>query len=280
MKTWQRGLAASFAVLIAGCGLDGGIKPLQSAIEGEITFVGAWPDSLVEVRVVAYADYPPAKFTDLTAWSDPLPIGESSVHYRVSLPPGEYALVVLVGRYTGRGWTPLEEFNPSGRAIPDTVRLADRKSLLTGVDFTVTFTAAVSGISGRIIFANAWPDTISSIRVGALYGQMTDPRTPPITFADIEHLSRVFVKDDTSYVYSIELPPGTYRTIGVAWMSYRTTGEPEAWDNLTDVFKLPTRPVLGVYSKDNSLVPDSVVVEPNVWIPNLDITVDFTWTRM
>ena len=276
MRTTSTTLAALVALVLVSCGLDGGIKPLESAIEGKITFVGEWPDSLVELRVVTYEDYPPAEFTDLSTWSDPLTLGQSEISYTMPVPPGQYALVAVAGRYEDAGWTALAQFSTSG-TFPDTVRLADRVSVAGGVDFVVSFSSSRSGITGRLIFANAWPDTVSSIRVGALANSMTNPPYPTIVLSDINNLSDVFTRDDTSYVYSIPLAPGVYRTIAAAWMDYDATGQPADW-GLLNAQKLLHRPILGVYSASDpgSLAADSVVVEQDRWITGVDITLDFS----
>lgn len=292
-RVWLCGMVASLVLLASGCGLDGGIEPLRSAVEGKITFLGIPPDSLVELRVVAFQEYDPATFkiTDLTAWSEPLTLERSPVEYDFPLPPGRYELILLAGRYAHSGWMPLAQYNPDQLPIPQPIVLLNRTSIKRGVDFSLRFFGTTSGITGRIIFANPWPDTVSSVRIGALYGRMTDPKDPPITFEDIAHLSRTFVKGDTailytptdtSITYSIELPPDTYRTIGVAWMTYYPDGTPESWTNFADIFKLRggQRAVLGVYNQTGPLVPDSVVVEPNLWVTGIDIVVDFDRTKL
>jgi hypothetical protein len=267
-------------LLVAGCGLDGGIKPLESEIRGTITFVGNWPDSLVEVRVVTYDQYPPASFTDLTMWSNPLPTGLASFGYRMQVPPGEYALVALTGRYAGGGWIPLADYRTTGGAFPDTVIVAGRESVVTGVDFTVSFVSSASGITGRIIFANPWPDTVSSIRVAALTNVMTNPPYPALSLQDINNLGPVVTKNDTSLAYAIPLAPGTYRTIACAWMAYDNQGKPEDWE--LNVLRLLSRPLLGVYSQTapGSLSADSIVVKQNEWINGADITIDFDRTGL
>lgn len=292
--TWLYGATAGLLVLGAGCGLDGGIQPLRSGIEGTITYLGIPPDSLVELRVVAFEQYDPATFkiTDLTAWSDPIPLERSPIEYFFPLPPGRYRAILLAGRFDPGGWMPLEEYKDLDQSpAPLPVDLPRRTSVQRNVNFRHLFYGSESGISGRLIFANPWPDTVSSIRIGALYAQMTDPKDPPITVEDIEHLSRTYAKGDTDIVYSltdtsityrIELPPNTYRTVGIAWMTYYPNGTPESWTNITDIFKLRGggRAVLGVYNQDGSLVPDSVVVEPNLWLTDIDIVIDFSRTKL
>jgi len=282
----RRFVPIALALWALSCGLDGGLKPLSSGIEGEATFSGPWPDSLVEVRVVAYADYPPASFTELIAWSDPLPIGQTAVHYSVDLPPGEYAMLVIAGRYIGAGWIPLADYNPDGDDEPEPVTLADRASVVRGVDFAIVFSSG-AGISGKIVLATAWDDTVSSIRVGALANSMTNPpRPPPFTAADIGNVSAAYTIDDLSALgdtvaYSIFLPPGVYRTVGVTWMGYASGGAPESWSSAADIIKILARPVLGVYSSDpGSLQADSVVVEPGVMQEGIDVVVDFSRAGM
>ncbi len=266
--------AAIVVCLAAACGLDGGLKPLESRIEGSITFIGEWPDNLAEVRVVTYEDYPPAAFSELSAWSDPLPLGGDRIDYQMPLPPGQYALAVVAGRFLDTGWTPLSEYNTGG-VYPDTIRLATRRAVYRHVDFDVQFVSGTGGISGRIIFDSEWSDTVSTIRVGALRNAMTNPPYPDVIFSDVNNLSESFSQHSESYDYSIALAPGTYGTVAVSWMSYDAHGNPEDW--VANGLKILTRPVLGVHSAANpgSLLADSVVVRADEWTTGVDVHVDF-----
>ena len=268
-------LAVTLVAAVAGCGLDGGLKPLESRIEGSISFAGEWPDDLAEIRVVTYEDYPPAAFSDLVAWSDPLPMGVAQLDYQMPLPPGRYALAVVAGRFLDTGWTPLSEYNTAG-TVPDTIMLATRRAVYRHVDFDVQFISGEGGISGRIILLTPWVDTVSTIRVGALRNAMTDPPYPNVIFSDVNNLSGSFSRASESYDYSIPLAPGVYRTVAVSWMSYDASGNAEDW--VANGLKILTRPVLGVYSVSDpgSLSADSVVVAPDTWLTGVDVYVDFT----
>ena len=276
----QRVLAAALVVAACqGCVLDSRSEKVTSGAQGTVAFVGQWPDSLVEVRAAAFRTYPPADFNVPVAWSDPLLLGVSEADYLLPLVPGEYAVVVVSGRFAGQSWTLLSEYSLAGSTVPDTVCIAG-DSIVPGIDVVVTFGSAGSGISGELLFRNAWDDTVASLRVGALIARMTDPLSPPITLADVDRVSQVFTRTDTSFAYRIPLPPGIYRTVGVVWMGYGPSGEPDDWLETMNVLKLLSRPVLGVYGGDDSLVPDSVVVHRNQWVKGVEVVVDFARARM
>ena len=277
-----RAITTCLAALVAaltGCGLDGGLKPLESNIRGQIVISGAVPEELQELRVVVFECYP-APFSELTVWSDPLPLGVSTIDYTLPVPPGEYALVALAGRRSDTGWAPLVVFNPTGGSAPDTVRVSDRTTSVIGVDFAVVFSSGQSGIRGTLTFVGAWPDTVSSIRVGALSNPLANPPYPSLSLADIPNLSTPFTRDSTSFAYAIPLVPRTYPVIAVSWMSYDASGNPEDW--AASVLKLFERPLLGVYAPANPalLAPEPVAVPDGAWVEGVDIVVDFGRTSL
>lgn len=106
----MRPTAAILAILLAGvpgCRIDHGIEPRTSAwsgIEGTVVFEGGWLAEIEEVRIAVFRTYPPHEFSDLSGFSDPLPLGVSRTPYRVLLLPGVYGWVIAAGRRAGEPW--------------------------------------------------------------------------------------------------------------------------------------------------------------------------------
>lgn len=93
-------LTVASALAIPSCSLDHGLGPTVQGIRGTVHFVGTWPDSILEVRVAVFEDYPVESFLDLSGFSDPLPLLSDSAAYEVELPPGDYHFVAAVCRAT------------------------------------------------------------------------------------------------------------------------------------------------------------------------------------
>jgi hypothetical protein len=88
-------LGILMAVVVVSCSPDHGLGPTVQGIRGTVRFQGAWPEDLVEVRVVVFETYPPASFFDLSGYSDPIPLLSDSATYGVELAPGEYGFVAV-----------------------------------------------------------------------------------------------------------------------------------------------------------------------------------------
>lgn len=93
-------------IIAAGCykghGLDP--EPPPEGIQGRVEFIGAWPDSTKEVRVVVLKEYPfdispddifNFVLNNIVKYSDPIPQGLGYYNYSLKLPPGEYGWILV-----------------------------------------------------------------------------------------------------------------------------------------------------------------------------------------
>jgi hypothetical protein len=74
------------------------LGPSDQGIRGTAHFGGAWPDSILEVRVAVFETYPVESFFDLSGYSDSIPLACDSCAYEVRLPAGQYGIVAVVCR--------------------------------------------------------------------------------------------------------------------------------------------------------------------------------------
>jgi hypothetical protein len=154
-SAFRVGLAvAGLIVLCAGCGgLDPGDAPPETVVQGTVAFTGgaaAWPDSIVEVRVVFFNEQPLAPDSVLgailnlhAAFSDTLELKAESDTYRINITaaPQTYRYVVVAGR-TGpdllKDWLMLAlHAKPGMPSVPEEVHVAVGDARV--VDFTVDF---------------------------------------------------------------------------------------------------------------------------------------------
>ena len=136
------------SALLIGCQIGHGLGPDpklpagKGQIAGTVTFVNDWPDSVAEVRVVVYAEYPPLNYYALSGWSDPIPIGISTYEYRIVLDPGPYGWIIVVWRAEDAFWS-FDSLAGTYYAYGDTTR-PGRVSVSAGetvrdVDVVATF---------------------------------------------------------------------------------------------------------------------------------------------
>jgi len=99
------------SLLPVSCYRGHGLSPLEpnsgaiTGIQGRIVFSGHWPDSTKEVRVAVLSNYPIGMthpdslmafvLANLVAFSDTLPRFVAECNYRLSLPVGSYAWVLV-----------------------------------------------------------------------------------------------------------------------------------------------------------------------------------------
>ena len=96
------GLLATCAALVA-CSPDHGLGPSTQGIRGTVHRTEACPDSILEIRVAAFNNYPVEAFTDLSGFSDSLSRCADSSFYEITLGPGTYPLIAVVCR-TSASW--------------------------------------------------------------------------------------------------------------------------------------------------------------------------------
>ena len=120
------------------------------------------------------------------------------------------------------------------------------------------------GITGRITDQGAWPDTTEWVRIAVfkkLPATVLDiPLNPPL-FSDT--LPR-FV---SSYEYQLDVPPGTYEWVVLAWKPVKRFAA-------NQFSGLDT---LGMYALPGTLdQPRSITVPDEGQLPGVDIAADFT----
>ena len=83
---------------LQSCSPDHGLGPVVQGIRGTVYFQGAWPEDILEVRVVVAKDYPPESFLDLSGYSDAIPLVSDSASYEIETAPGSYGFVAVACR--------------------------------------------------------------------------------------------------------------------------------------------------------------------------------------
>lgn len=135
-------------------GVDIKVSFPGSNITGTITFLGEWPPSTEWVRVVVYKRipvelidyYPP----NLSAFSDPIPIGVSSYDYTLPIAAGTYEWVLVAWKGEGTSLFDIKEIgtyyshpdstNPGKVVVPEC-------ETVTGIDITADFSRIGGSLS-------------------------------------------------------------------------------------------------------------------------------------
>jgi hypothetical protein len=158
-----------------GCNIDHGLtvddltEKIQSGIKGTIIFNGAWPDDIIEARLVATADFPPDPADPLQEFkfSDPIPVGVDTFDYAFPLEPDTYRLIGFIAREKGQDlnisnllavYSPLDPCT----IIPDpaaAVIVESDSSIVEGINISVDLTKG--GISGKVEFVGDWSPDIT-----------------------------------------------------------------------------------------------------------------------
>ena len=80
-------------LLFVYCNVDHGLEPVRSAITGEITFTGEWPEEPLEVRIITSVEFPPSDFNEIII-GEPIPTNVSSYKYTQYLKAGIYKVLI------------------------------------------------------------------------------------------------------------------------------------------------------------------------------------------
>lgn len=163
---WRRSIAAAavtgivLTALGLACYRGHGLSPPEgtSGIRGNITFVGDWPDSTKEVRLVVLKNYPEGMtdpdslvafvILNLASMSDPIPMNVDAYAYQLELDPGTYAWVLVV-------WLPEDLFGIKELGA----YYADPQNPVLPAPVTVTEGAMLENIDIIADFANILRDT-------------------------------------------------------------------------------------------------------------------------
>jgi hypothetical protein len=93
-------LLVAVGVALVSCSPDHGLGPSTQGIRGTVHLPVTCPESILEIRVAAFKNYPVESFTDLSGFSDSLARSAGSSFYEITLAPGTYPFVAVVCRTT------------------------------------------------------------------------------------------------------------------------------------------------------------------------------------
>ena len=145
----MRSISPTICIFVALLSCGKGIGPTpkgvpeMGVIRGTVRFLGTWPDSTAEVRVVVYEEYPPSNFVfELKGWTDPLPLRKDSTQYEIQIYPGTYKWIIVVWLKIGGEWGP-ESFlgmylDPQDPSRPGTVTVGPGEEV-GGIDILADF---------------------------------------------------------------------------------------------------------------------------------------------
>ncbi len=130
----------TLAVVVAACSPDHGLGPTTQGISGTVTFVGTWPDSIIEARVVVLKHFPPASVLDIAGYSGTITPGTITYDYLIELPPEAYPFIGTVCR-AGPSWDERSLqciLGFFGTVSPETTEVEPGK-MLSEIDIEVNF---------------------------------------------------------------------------------------------------------------------------------------------
>ena len=138
------------SLFILSC--DHGLKPSGEKIQkpgfgGTIYFKGSWPDTVYEVRVVAFRIYPPEDIANeilqgRAKFTDELPLNVPSTDYKLFTEPGEWQYVITAMRYGEdilKDWMVIGVYDETPEdTIPTPVFVPENK-FVRGIDMVCDF---------------------------------------------------------------------------------------------------------------------------------------------
>jgi len=114
----------------------------------------------------------------------------------------------------------------------------------------------ITGIGGTITFKGDWPENTEFVRI-VVYRNY-----PPPSLMAITSFSDPIPFGSRTYAYELQLPPGTYHWILVAWKPKNAP--------FTDIHTIGQ-----FYAASDSTIPGKVSVKKDYLTPNIDIVADF-----
>jgi hypothetical protein len=234
----------------------------KQAIEGNVTFQGAWPDSFKNAVVVASKkdlSLESIAFFDLY-FGNTFPKGTVASDYHIDVTPGTYRTLAVLFFHQNRPFS-IEDLYYSqsvGGVINEEITVGENESR-AGPDFVLQIGPKNSGIAGKVTFKGDWPETAEEVRI------ITAKTFPP----EMDELiigASIPVNTDR-YDYLFKLDPATYRIVGIVWRP-----QDRDWDLLS---------ICGFYfSGGDSLAPGAVVIpDAQTVVNNIDITVNRSKAR-
>ena len=121
----------------------------------------------------------------------------------------------------------------------------------------------ITGISGTVTFRGQWPGDTEWVRILS-FSEVPAPGNFIDFIAFLKGLSDPVPQGVSSYRYILELRPGTYKWIAVAW---KAQGEP-----------ITSLKIIGTYGGENQ-PPPAVTVQQDKLTPGVDIVADFSLIR-
>lgn len=252
---------ATILLLFISCDKDQGTEPTsQSAVEGTITFTGAWPTQPSEVRLVSATNFPLSDINDLQI-GESIPVDAATYDFTSHLEPATYKFFGVIWR-TDNDWDLANicgiYFSESDSLLPAEITLANKDSKVQGVDIVVNRSKAKlatgSQIVGTINFDGSWPVDITSAMIVA---STKNPLTNTFTLLDL-NIGGAIARGTTSFEYSISVSPTTYKAISILF--YKGT-QPLTIDDL-------------YYSQNiGALVVEDIVVGENQIVDGPDFDV-------
>jgi len=251
-------------LFIGNCDIDRGLEPINSNIEGVITYSGEWPGSPAEVRLIAATKFPPSGLSDLII-GESIPITGSEYKYNFYLKPGSYSVLGVGWREQNSTWDILSicglYFVGNDSLSPGKVELLDEKSKVQDINIKVNRSKAKritnSKISGYVTFDGAWPDSITEVRVISTTQFSIAPTVKLPSLLDISFSNSIPIESD-SVQYVINAYPGKFVATGVLFFKANHT--------------LSIEDILYSYTVGGlSLTPIEVLENHTIGGPNFDV---------
>lgn len=212
---------------VNGPNFDVKLGSVTSAIKGTINFIGTWPATAEEVRLITAITYPPT--------IDELIIGEeispevSSHKYTFYLEPNTYKMMGVAWRAEGTEWDILSicgaYFAEEDSLAPLDVIIPNEDSIIENINIVVNRSKArivsETYIQGNVTFNGTWPEQFTEARVVATTKFQIFPTILP-TMLDLAFSPTIEV-GSTSVDYNIKAFPGTFAAIGVIFLNEEQT---------------------------------------------------------
>jgi hypothetical protein len=207
---------------IDGPDFDMQLGSVTSAVKGTISFIGDWPATAEEVRLITATTYPPS--------IDELIIGEEispdvSTHkYTFYLEPNTYRMMGVAWRAEGTEWDIMSicgaYFAGEDSLAPSDVIIPNEDSIVEDINIVVNRSKArkvsETYIQGNVVFNGEWPSVFTEARVVATTKFQIFPPILP-TMLDLAFSAPIEV-GLTSVDYNIKAFPGTFAAIGVIFL--------------------------------------------------------------
>ena len=209
------------AVLLLYSCKDDPVEPdVIFKIEGTITLSGQWPEEPADIRVVAAEDFPIKSFDDLIQSSSLQDNG--SISYSLELEQEYYEFIGVIWKPENGDWglasicgvytEDPDFYTPKG------VSFDSFNKTLSGIDISIDRSRGkiLNGttISGTVNLEGAWPDEYASAMI------ISSEKNIAFEKFDLYDLNMGTALDRgaTSANYQIDIPPGTNRTIAIAFL--------------------------------------------------------------